>query len=81
MQGVEFKGQTKVLGKPTNMTDEECYGLPVKETTNGNYPVLESVWELTDEELKIITESKRVRLGVLGTGMPPVYIVAEPKEN
>jgi hypothetical protein len=80
MKGIEFKGQTKVMGKPANMTDDECYGLPVQETKNGNYPVLESVWELTDEDLKIITESKRIRLGIVGVGMPPVYLLPEPKE-
>ncbi len=81
MIGIEFKGQTKVMGKPSSMTDEECYGLPVQETTNGNYPALESVWQLTDEDLKIIIESKRIRLGILGVGMPPVYLIAEPKEE
>ncbi len=81
MKGIEFKGQTKVMGKPSNMTDDECYGLPVQETTNGNYPSLESVWELTDEDLRVITESKRIRLGILGIGMPPVYLMAEPKSE
>lgn len=80
MQPVSFKDQTKVLGKPESMTDEECSALPIKENMNGNYPSLESVWELSDQDLKVIMESKRIRLGILGKGMPPVYLLAEPKQ-
>lgn len=77
MRGVKFKDQTGEMGKPSNMTDEECYSLPIKRTKNGGYDVLESVWELTDEELAIVNKTKRVRLGILGRGMPPVYLGAE----
>lgn len=80
MKGVPFKGQTKVMGKPASMTEEECSGLPVKETMNGEYPALESVWELSDEDLAIVNKSKRIRLGILGIGMSPVYLLPEQPE-
>lgn len=77
MTGVEFKDQNFVFGKPGDMTDEECSSLPVKKTTNGNFPAIESVWEFSDEELQIMMKSKRIRLGIIGHGIPPIYISAE----
>lgn len=86
MNGVKFKAANGTMGKPATMTDEECYALPVQFSTldigNGKIvPTTESVWELSDDELKIITESKRIRLVVLGKGMPPVPLRAEEKEE
>lgn len=86
MQGVKFKTANGTMGKPENMTDEQCYALPVQFSTldigNGQLvPTTESVWELSDYELKTIMESKRVRLIILGKGMPPVSLRAEPKEE
>lgn len=81
MKGVKFKDQTCEFGKPSNMADDECSPLSVKKTTNGGYPSLESVWEISDEELAIIIKSKRIRLGILGHGMPPVYMMAENPEE
>lgn len=78
MKGVEFADQNCVFGKPNTMTDEECYSLPAKRTKNGDFNAVESVWELTDEEMQIITKSKRIRLGILGNGIPPLYMIAEP---
>lgn len=86
MQGVQFKGQNGLMGKPGDMTDEECSALPVEfsEMDLGEgrkVETTESVWELSDEELKIITESKRIRLVIIGRGMPPVSLRAEQKEE
>lgn len=80
MKGVTFKDQTGELGRPSLMTDEECSSLPIKRITGGKYPAIESVWELSEEELQTIIKSKRVRIGILGTGMPPIYMQAEPSE-
>src|ERR1700739_3765467 len=85
MQGIKFKGANGTMGKPSTMTDEECYALPVQfsqmDLGGGKiYATTESVWELSPEELQIITESKRIRLVVLGKGMPPVSLRAEAVE-
>lgn len=79
MNGVEFKDQNCIFCKPKTMGEDECLSLPTKKTTNGQYPSIESVWELSDEELALVLKSKRIRLGVLGNGMPPVYMIAEPE--
>ena len=84
MTPVEFHDQTMVYKKPENMTDEQCLSLPTKKCTvkigEDEFPANESVWELSEEELKIVISSKRIRLQVLGQGMPPVLLIAEPKE-
>lgn len=81
MQGVKFKDQNAVFGKPATMSEAECGSLPVKITQKDNYAVIESVWELSEEEVRTIVNSKRIRLGVLGTGIPPMYMIVEPPEK
>lgn len=73
MKGINFPEATKELGKPDNMTDEECYSLPV--FSNGKYCV--SCWELTEAEIENITKTKKVWLHVLsGHTQPPVMVDA-----
>lgn len=81
MVGVHFKDENRIFGKPSSMTDDECYDLPCKMTTNGKFPAVESVWQLSDEEIAMIIKSKRIRLGIIGGGMPPTYIQVEPVDN
>jgi hypothetical protein len=74
MRAIEFKEQTAVLGKPENMTADECQPLPV--FRDGKTCV--SCWELTPEELKLINETKVIYLGVLsGNTQPPVFLTVE----
>lgn len=83
MTGVKFHDQTSELGKPDSMSNEECYSLPIKRTQvqvpgNAQYPSIESVWEMTDEELQQVIKSKRIRIGILSnTTIAPMYVVAE----
>lgn len=81
MKGVNFKDQTGEHTKPSFMTDDECYSLPTKKTINGNYPVIESVWELTEEDLKLINKSKRIRVGLVSKVQCPMYIHIEKENN
>lgn len=80
MRGVKFDDQNCVFGKPSDMSDEECYSLPVKKTKNGGFNSLESVWELSESEIELIIKSKRIRLGIIGEGMPPVYLIVEQEK-
>ena len=59
------------------MTDEECGSLHVN--FNGSESV--SCWELDENDIKDILENKRIWLGVLGKGHPPVYLTTtEPHQ-
>lgn len=71
MKPVEFKEQNVILGKPESMTDEECEQLPI--FTNGEQCI--SCWEVTEEELKEIVETKRIWVSVLsGSTQPPICL-------
>jgi len=85
MKPVEFKGQTHNFRKPETMNDNQCQSLPALvhaiDIEGEKFNAIESVWELDDEEIKHLIESKRIRLRVIGSGMPPVNLFVEPKEE
>ena len=70
MEPVEFPESNKVFHKPDNMSEDECGSLHVHQKSG----VIVSCWELSPEELKIVNETKKVWLGVLGQGHPPVFL-------
>jgi hypothetical protein len=74
MQSIDFEESNVILGKPATMTDEQCNSLNV--FTDGQTCV--SCWELSDDELKKLMETKKIWLGVLsGTTQPPVFLTVE----
>jgi len=73
MKPITFPEQTKVLGKPANMTDEECAPLPVC-CVEGQ---VISCWGLTWRERIRVLLGGRLWLCVLsGQTQPPVWIAA-----
>ena len=85
MKPVEFKDQTMVFRKPENMSDEQCGSLPAKQHTINiegcQFNAIESVWKLSDEEIREVLQSKRIRLRVIANGMPPVELMAEQSDE
>ena len=82
MKPVEFSDQNKVYQKPEGLTDEQCLPLPVKVHMvdlgdNMQGRALDSVWELSKEELEQINISGRVRLRIFSNGMPMVSLMVE----
>jgi hypothetical protein len=73
----DFDESNAVLGKPEDMTDEECTPLCVlRAKFAGGEPFVLSCWKLTQEELDEINKSGKVWLMVFGTGMPPVALTS-----
>lgn len=73
MKWIDFPERNRLLGKPENMTDEECGTLPV--FTDGQVCI--SKWELNEADIKHILEKGFVWLRVLsGETQPPVCIEA-----
>lgn len=73
MKQIEFPEMTKILGKPKNMTDEECGSLPV--FCDGQQCI--SKWELNKEDIEHINKHGYIWLRVLsGHTQPPVLIEA-----
>mgnify|MGYP001095557830 CR=1 FL=1 len=71
MKPVKFKHHNQLLGPPPGMNENECMTLPV--FTDGKQCL--SCWELSDEEIKEIIETKRIWLAVMsGNSQPPVWL-------
>ncbi len=66
---VAFKHHNRVLGKPPDMTDDQCIPLPI--FTDGKACV--SCWDLTDEEIADIVKMRQIWLVIhSGCTQPPV---------
>ena len=85
MKPVEFKGFTHDFRKPETMNEKQCESLPALVHTidieGEKFNAIESVWQLDDEEVKQLLESRLIRLRVIANGMPPVNLFVEPIEN
>ena len=74
MTPIEFKGQTLVLKRPDNMSDEECSSLPIARLEN----TCISCWQMSWRERIEVLLTGKVWLGVLsGQTQPPVYVTVE----
>lgn len=74
MKPIEFKEQNKILLKPEGMSDEECGMLPI--FTNGQECI--SCWQLSDEEIEKLKETKCIWLGLIAGGtQPPAFLTVE----
>lgn len=73
MLPIDFKYRLMYLGKPADMTDEECSSLPVWH--DGESYV--SSWKLNPEELKQIQETGTLYIRVIGAGHPPICPTVE----
>jgi len=69
MKPVGFPESNKTLAPPRGMTEEECSTLEVY--TDGEQCI--SCWELTDEELMEVLQTKRIWVHVwFGMTQPPI---------
>ncbi len=80
MEPVKFDAANVFLQRPASMSEEECGELSVFRDERG---FCVSCWELSDEELMKILETKRVWLWVFsGDTQPPVSMdVENPFKN
>lgn len=74
MKPIEFEGVNKVYGE----NQPQYIPLPVQKDENGR---VISCWELTDEELEKIKETKRIWIGQLTFNQPlqPILPSADKK--
>lgn len=75
MVPTSFAEADTVLGKPPDMTHEQCEPLSVLRALNTDgTPVVVSCWKCTAEELAEINRTGRVWLTVFGVTMQPVCL-------
>ena len=63
-------------------TADDCFDLPatIASRQDGSLEV-ETVWELTEEELEQIIKDRRVYLYIMGRQMPPVFLSVKSELN
>ncbi len=70
-----FDESNTVLGKPANMSADECEALAVLCTeTQDGIPCVVSCWKFTAEEVAEINRTGRAWLTVAGKTMPPAHV-------
>jgi hypothetical protein len=75
MVPASFDQSNDVLGKPSDMTHDECDCLSVyRGPDSDGRPVVVSCWKLTAEEQEELLRTGRLWLTVAGTTMPPVVL-------
>ncbi len=75
MIATSFDESNLALGKPDDMTHDECEALSVwRGLSESGQPLVISCWKTTREELAEIARTGRVWLVVYGNTMPPVAL-------
>lgn len=78
MKPVKFKEANVEIGKPVDMTDEQCGALPAfKGVDRDGFPVIVSCWEVSPSEMNRIRESGKIWLVVIGETTPPAHIATD----
>ncbi len=75
MVPASFDESTHVLGRPPEMTDDQCDPLCVAgAVTPEGLPLVISCWKMTPDELAEVNRTGRIWLMVVGHTMPPVML-------
>src|SRR5215217_5862222 len=74
----QIANATATLGRPEDMTDEECAPLAVRQELVDGLPCMTSEWQPTEEERQQIAAGGAVWLRVFGHAHPPVMVEAAP---
>lgn len=78
MKPIDFPPRNQILGKPEEMTDDQCMPLPIyRGNTTDGMPCLISVWEFTKEEIETIQRTGKMYLHITSVAMPPVSLYTE----
>ena len=74
MQPIEFEG-SRMIGKPKNMTDEQCYGIPAfsGEDVNG-FRFWLTAWKPSYEDLQALNRGEPIWIKTTSIGLPPMAI-------
>jgi len=72
MNPINFPQVNEIHGPPEGMTSEECMDLPVHHAIGEEQEVFISCWELSDEEIKTILETKKLWIWQYGNFVQPI---------
>jgi len=51
-----------------------CQDLPAKVYEEEGIPIIETVWELTDEQIEQIVKTKQISIAVIGKSIQPISV-------
>jgi len=72
---VDFKGANITIGKPKDMTDEECMGIRVyKSVDESGFPYFLECWQPSYEDIQAIQRGEPIWVKILGQQLPPIAI-------
>ena len=78
MNPINFPQVNEIHGPPEGMTNEECMDLPV---CHVHHPDLQEVfiscWELTDEDIRLLTLTRKLWLWQFGNFVQPICPTAD----
>lgn len=76
MEPIRTSKTTGIYGAPKGLEDT-VGGLPYYREENDGFPMVYSVWTLTDAERAIIANGGNIVLGIMGEPIPPVSLNVE----
>jgi hypothetical protein len=75
MMAVDFQESNITLGKPSDMTDEQCSSIRAQKTvTHDGFPCFLTCWMPSKEDLEALNAGRPLILMTLGEGFPPVSL-------
>jgi hypothetical protein len=74
MQPVEFDG-SRMIGKPNDMTDDQCFGIPAYSGIDGNgFPFWLTAWKPSFEDLESLKRGEPVWVKSISRGLVPMSV-------
>ncbi len=84
-QAIDFEERNDYIGKPADITDNQCYALPVariittipgptSDDAPANVAAHVSCWELTEDELEEVKKTGKVYVKILGSTLAPMSL-------
>lgn len=74
MINVKHPSTNAVLGKPPEMTEEQCSSLMVTRAEMDNIPCVISYWKPSDKEMLLLAQGEPIRICILGVTQPPIAV-------
>ncbi len=75
MHPIKFNGCNVDLGRPKDMTDEQCLSLPAeKNVDNSGFDYYLTAWMPNKEDLESLNRGEPMYLKVIGNNHPPVSL-------
>ena len=51
-----------------------CHDLPAKMYEDDGFPIIETAWELSDEQIERLIETKQISIAVIGKRIQPISV-------